>query len=580
MNPILLLLGCLAAFLGLVFGLGLPVVAKWRLPAPEKICAGAAVGVVLLYLFAMADYWLKLPASASLLVPLAAAGFLAGRWRACTGLVRDPDARRLLGAYLIVVGWCLGFLALVRSYSGGGWVLDWADHYTRAMFFLHHRPIHWRLFGGDQLPTRPPLVNAVTAVFLGLTSGDYPFFQIFTTLLCTLAFLPVWLFAGRFSRNAPRAQAVLAVLFMLNPSVMENSTFAWTKLPTVFLVLTGVYFFLPALAAGSIRRLAAAFLFLAAGILAHYSAGPYVVAIVAAYFWWRRSRWRQVAFWRETALCALPAALLLATWLGWSLHAYGARGTFLSNTSVTETTVHSWSGFLPEKARNVVNTLVPHPFRTVNYELIAQRSPPGFVRDYCFLLYQVSLPLMFGSAGGFTLIWLLWRGWREARPGGAPPSRGFWLWFIVCTTLLGTAAYGGIDQWGVAHLCLQGLLGLGLALLAARIDALPRWWRIGFTLGVIVDFALGVALQFYMENLPFSVLDTMHDRGASVLDYYSTGIWVNLWTKIQQGFEFVGDWPLSRPLLIALLAGLFALAAARLRRDHAAARPPAPSGGG
>lgn len=580
MNPVLSLLGCLALFVGLVFGLGLPLVAGWRLTAPERICAGAAVGVVFLYLFALLDYWLKLPVAAGGLPPLAAVALLALRRRACAGLLRDPDARRMIGAWLLVVAWCLGFLALVRSYSGGGWVLDWADHYTRAMFFLHHRPPHWRLFGGDQLPSRPPLVNAVTAVFLRLTGGDYPFFQIFTTLLCTLAFLPVWLFAGRFGRNASRAQALLTVLFMLNPSVMENSTFAWTKLPTVFFVLTGLYLFLPALAGGSRRRLAAAYFFLAAGMLAHYSAGPYIVAIVAAYFWWRRTRWPRPAFWRDTALCALPAALLLATWFVWSLIAFGPHGTFLSNTSVTESTVRSWGGFAQEKTWNVVTTLVPHPFRRVNYELIAQRSQLGFVRDYFFLLYQVSLPLMFGGIGGGTLLWLLGRGWRLARGPGPSPSRGFWLWFVASTTVLGAAAYGGFDQWGVAHLCLQGLLGLGLAFLAARFESLPRWWRFIFALGALADFGLGVVLQFYMENLHFPAFEVMRNRGADVLDQYSTGIWVNLWTKIQQGDEFVGDWPLSRPLVLALLAGLFALAVARLLREPRADPPPTPAGAG
>jgi hypothetical protein len=572
MNPVVQLVGCVVVFLGLVFGLGLPLVAAWRITPPEKICAGAAVGVVLLYLFELVHYWLNLPAVAYGLPPAAALALLAGRRHACAAVWRDPATRRLLGAYLLVAGWSLGFLALVRSYSGGGWALDWADHYTRALFFLHHRPVHWPLYGGDHLPTRPPLANAVTAVFLALTRADCAYFQIFTTLAGSLAFLPGWLFAGRFSRNAPRAQAWLTVLFMLNPSVLENLTFAWTKLITVFFVLTAVYFFLPALAAGSRRRLAAAFVFLAAGLLSHYSAGPYAVALVAAYFWWRRSLWGQRAFWADTVICALPAALLLATWFAWSLREFGTAGTFLTNTSVTETTVHSWAGFLHEKGRNLVNTLVPHPLRAVDYAFIAQHSRLGYLRDYLFLLYQVNLPLMFGSVGGPTLLWLLWRAWRTggAAPGQAP--RGFWLWFAGGTVVLGAASYGGIDAWGVAHLCLQSLLGLGLACLAARIDETPRWWRAVFAAGLIVDFALGVGLHFYLENLFFSALEIFRGGGGEILDRYSTGTWVNLWAKVQHGYEFVGDWPMPRPLLLALLTCLFALALLLLRREHAAGR--------
>lgn len=568
MNPIFVLFECLAVFVGVVWGLGLPLVSRWPLPPAEKVCAAAASGMVGLYLFALLRYWLALPVVVCGLVPLAAAGLVAFRWRDCLAVWRDPSARRTAAAYLLVTGWCLGFLALVRSYSGGGWALDWADHYDRVRFFLQHWPVHAALYGGDRLTTRPPLANAITSVFLALTSPKFAYFQIFTTLASTLAFLPVWLWAGRFGgRAAPRAQALLTVLFMVNPSVMENSTFAWTKLITVFFVLTALYFYLPALASGSSRRFAVAFLFLAAGFLAHYSAGPYAVALVVAYFIWQRPRWRRPAFWRNTVACAVPAALLLATWFGWALSSFGDRGTFLTNTSVTETTAHSFSSFVHEKSLNLLHTLVPHPFRPVSHALIDQASRLGYVRDYFFQLYQVNLPVMFGSVGGLTLLWLLWRAWcaRRERPAAPPPS--FWLWFAACTIVLGCAAYGGIDDWGVAHLCLQSLVGLGLAFIAAGLGMLPRWWRRVFVVGVAVDFVLGVGLQFFLEDRYHSAAALLRDHGARLLHEYSTSTFVNLWSKVMQGYDYVGDWPIPRPLLVALLACLLAIAGLALRRS-------------
>ncbi len=578
MNPVLRLLECLAIFLGVVFGLGLPLVPSLRLTSSEKIGAGAAAGIVVLYLFALLRYWLHLPPAVCLLAPALAAAAVAVRWRACRTLLQDPPARRMLAAYLLVAGWCLGFLALVRSYSGGGWALDWADHYDRARLFLDLWPARTALYGGDHLTTRPPLANAVTSVFLGLTGTEFGFFQVFTSLANSLVFLPVWLFAGRFGRSAPRAQAALTVLFMLSPSVLENCTFAWTKLITAFFVLISLYFYLPALATGSWRRFAAAFLFLAAGFLAHYSAGPYAVALVAAYFVWQRPRWRQPAFWGNTVRCALPAALLLATWFAWAIGVFGVRQTFLNNTSVTESTAHSFRSFVHEKSLNLVHTLIPHPFRPVNHELIEQTSRLGYVRDYFFQLYQVSLPVMCGTIGGLTLLWLLWRSWREARLRPADPPRSFWLWFAACTIVLGTAAYGGIDAWGVAHLCLQSLIGLGLALLAARFDTLPRWWRLGLAAGATVDFILGGVLQFYLEDLYFSPAEVLRNRALFLLHEYGPSMWVNLWAKVLHGYEFVGDWPISRLLLLTLLACLFALALHRLWREHPLAVTSAPDG--
>ncbi|HUJ43476.1 MAG TPA: hypothetical protein VLW52_07710 [Opitutaceae bacterium] len=570
---ILTLLWCLTLFAGLVFGLGLPIIAAWASPVEEKLCAAAALGVILLYLWGLLQYWLNLPLAASTVLPAAALVLMAARRRVCIPVLKDPAAQRLAGAYLVTAGWLLGFLALVRSYSGGGWALDWASHYDRARLFLAHWPADHPLFINDQLPTRPPLANVVTAAFMSLTGAGCPFFQIFTTLLDSLAFLPGWLFASRFGPRLRHAPAVFALLFMLNPSVLENGTFAWTKLVTAFLVLSGLALYGSALVEDSRRHLATAFLVIAAGLLAHYSAVPYAVALIAAYFWSCRSRWRHGAFWMDTAICALPGAALLSTWFAWALGAFGWRGTFLTNTSVAESTGHTWASFVQEKGYNLFASLVPHPLRTVDYGFIAQASRVGWIRDYCFQLYQVNLLPMFGSAGGVVLVWLLWKTWRRDRPRPPAPGRGFWAWFISCTIVLGVTAVGGIDQWGVAHACLLSLVILGLAFLSAHLADLPRWLHLIFAAGLALDFTFGVGFHFYLQNLPHPFHDTIRDGGAQLLRDFGTSTLVNLQAKLLQRCEFVGDWPINRALLIALLATLFALAVHRLFREHAPACP-------
>jgi len=560
---------CLALFLGLIFGLGLPFIADRPLPAPEKVCAAAALGLLILYVSGLLIYWTNVPAYAYRLLPVAALVLVGLRRRACRTLFLDPDARAMLGSYLLVAGWSLGFLALVRSYSGARWVLDWLDHYDRARFFLQHWPVHQLLSCGDPLAARPPFANVVTAGFLALAGAGFPSFQIFTALASSLAFLPGWLFARQFGCGSARVPALFTLLYLLNPAVLENTTFAWTKMLTVFFVLSGLYFFLPALATGSRLRLASAFVLLAASFLVHYSAGPYAIALVTAYLWSRRHRWLTRAFWSEAILGALPAVALLATWFGWSLLTFGPAETFLSNTSVTESGVRSLAGFAEEKGLNLWLTLVPHFIRPMDYQFIAQTSTLGRWRDYFFLLYQVNLPLLFGSAGSVVLLWLLWRAGRLTAPAASKTTpRTFWWWFLACTIVLGTAANGGIDGWGVAHLCLLSLLGLGLAYLAAGIGDLPRGWRIVLAAGVALDFALGVVLQFYLENLTFPP-SWLQDRGRAIIAAHGGGTWTNLLVKLQYRLEFVGDWPVSRPLLVALLGGLFALAFVRWRRSSA-----------
>ena len=237
---------------------------------------------------------------------------------------------------------------------------------------------------------------------------------------------------------------------------------------------------------------------------------------------------------------------------------------------MTESTAHSWVSFLQEKGYNLFATLVPHQLRMVDYDFIAQASRLGWVRDYFFLLYQVNLPMMFGSGGGVVLAWLLCKAWRQRHPAPASPGKGFWVWLISCAIVLGVAMCGGIYPWGVAHACLLSLVILGLAFLAASWDDAPRWLQIVFAVSLAVDFALGVGLQFFLQNLPHPVGEVLRDGGAQFVRDYGTSTLVNLQAKLLLRCEFVGDWPINRPLLLALLTSLFALAVLRLIREHAA----------
>jgi hypothetical protein len=565
--PILNLVWCLALFIGLVFGLGLPFVASLSLRADEKLCAGAALALIAIYLFAVVVFLAGLPPLVFQLLPLAAlAGFVL-RWHACLAVLHAPDARSLLASYLMVASWCLGFLALVRGYSGGAWAGDWEEHWQRTLFFLHHWDKRFLFIETFSLPARPPLANLVTGGFLALTRVEFPWFQIFMTLLNSLAFLPGWLFAKRFGGASPRAAAFFTVLFMSSPSVMENSTFAWTKLIAVFLVLAGLYFLLQGMEVPGRGRLMLGFLLLAAAFLAHYSAGPYLVALIPAYCWWRRHQWCTRTLWIDTVAGALAGAALLATWFSWTIAAYGLRDTFVDNSSFHETRSHNLASFLTEKGTNLFNTLIPHPFRAVDYGFFAQLDRLGFVRDYCFQLYQVNLPLMFGSAGCVVLAWLLWRKWHAAgsAPAFAALPRVFWAWLVSATLVLGTAVYGGVDHWGISHLCLQSLLMLGLAFMAANTDVMPRMLRTVFLLGLVVDFALGAGLQFYLENRQYSVAGVLLNNGTLFRTAYGKVTWANLYEKIAAGYVYVGDWPIARPLLVTLLACLLVLALARVR---------------
>jgi hypothetical protein len=166
------------------------------------------------------------------------------------------------------------------------------------------------------------------------------------------------------------------------------------------------------------------------------------------------------------------------------------------------------------------------------------------------------------------LAWLLWRQWHAAGSASAFafPPRVFWAWLAGAALVLGTAVYGGVDHWGISHLCLQSLLVLGLAFMAANTDIIPRMLRAVYLLGLGVDFALGVGIQFYLENRRYSVAEILQNHETFFRMVYGKFSWMNLCTKIAGGYVYVGDWPIARPLLVTFLACLLGLALVQMRR--------------
>ena len=548
----------LLIFTVVTLGLAWPLAARLTLAPAEKLLAGAALSLLGVFLFFWAVYLCALPNALLWVLPLASLAGLIAQRRALAELWRDADARAVLVGQLLVSGWCVGWMATIASYSGGGWAGDWFEHWERAKFFLERWPLDRKFLVTYPLAARPPLANVVTGAFLGFTRADYAHYQLVTALLSSLAFLPAALLARRW--GGPRAIAVLTVLFLVSPLFVQNATFAWTKLPAAFFALAAVYFFLRAQDRESKPALLFA-AFLAAALLAHYSAGPYAVALAGAWLGFGWARRREAARWRATGVAALVGALVLVTWFGWAFAHFGAQETFLSNSSATSRDVHSGNQ-LVKIALNLRDTLVPHFLRSFDASLIEQRSAWGWWRDWFFQCYQINLPLAFGSVAWLAVLRELFRAGRTA----APRARAFWLWFVIVVVGLGVATHGARDHWGLTHICLQGLVLLGLAFLAARWATLCRPWRLALVAGAAVDFALGIALQFAVQSYACDRWFAAGRDPNDTLRSYSEPAFMNLAGKIQNQLDFFTDVFNPPPaLVLALLAVILMLALMRVR---------------
>ncbi len=555
--------GSVLLYLVVAFGFAWPLAARLKWPGSEKLLASTTLSLLGVFAFAWAIYVCALPKATFWVLPLGAVLGLAWSRRALREMWRDAEVRELVGAQLLVTWWCVGWLALVVSYSGGGWTGDWFGHWQRTVFFLEHGPRDILFNGFDPLTSRPPLANVVTGALLAVTKIDFAHYQLATTVLGTLAFLPAALLARHFGGR--KSTPLLAVLFMLSPLFVQNATFAWTKLLAAFFTLAAVHYFLRSGEPASRRAGLGCAAALAAALLTHYSAGPYAVVIAAAWLvrgWVRRG---EAGWWRETATAVATGAGVLAAWFGWALATYGARGTFLTNTSVTETAPSAGAQLLVSLL-NLRDTLVPHFLRAVDSGFIAQSSPWGQGRDWFFQLYQLNLFFAFGSTAWLVILILLGRaGW--ATTAG---KRLGWIAALGATVLLGVGVHGARDTWGLTHICLQPLVLGGLALLAAWWDALGRGWRRLIIFGAAFDFVCGIALHFGVQSFLLDQWLAPGRTSAQTLASYTPIAQLNLRAKLQNKWAFFGDAFAAQEIaILTLLTLIFALALYRTIRRPA-----------
>jgi hypothetical protein len=376
------------------------------------------------------------------------------------------------------------------------------------------------------------MMNVLAGPFLAIAGDRFEHYQVVFCFLNLLLFLPCCLMLPRFA--GPRRTAILPLvaLFAASPAIAEHATFTWTKAFTAFYVVLAVYFYLAGWSKRDGARMFAGFLALSAGMLAHYSAGPYAVFLTLHFLLVVfRTRPRK---WREAFVIAACCGLFLATWFEWSRETYGLHRTLESNTSVS--TSRQYTGRNLEKiAGNLYDSLVPAALHNPAYFSVFQQPlRAGWVRDIVFMSYQANALFDMGILGGPLALWLMLKSLR--RPPRGRAERNFWLVFVPFVALLGIATTGERDPAGSAHLTLLSLAALGIALVAS---AFP--WRPAVTAlviaGCLIDFSLGIFLNVHLESLenapgaaifavaPYSNLESQ--RGMPVSASLSSYAWEN-----------------------------------------------------
>lgn len=538
----------------------LPLLRRW--PLEERLALAATAALIAGYLAAFGVYAAGLNLRWFWLAP--AVGTLVGAARAradASELRRARSVRLTLGIYLVLAAWCLGWHALVVTYSGAAWQVDWWEHYDRAQFFLARWPLGFRFADVYPLTARPPLVNLWSAALLSASGGAFFHHQIFMTLLSCLVVVPLAALVRRW-RGDDRGLPWLLVALMASPLLVQNATFPWTKLVATFFVLTA---WLQLAATDALRgRYVAAALALAAGMLAHYSAGPWICALALAWAATRGRELREPAARREIAGGATLAAALLLTWIGWAAAHYGWHSTFEDNTAVALAPAGDFDARAVRAAGNFFSTVSPVSTIGLDHPLLAQASPLGRLRDGWFILYQLKLWWALGLTGGAVWLAALWR----ERPGRAAR---FTIVASVAVVVLGTVVHAQPDALGLAHIALQPLVLLALAWLAARAPEFPRGLARLWLAGLAWDLGCGIVLHFGVQS---GVLDRwLRDiEPAHIWQSYTSAAAAAFETKVNLRLVFLAD--LGSPLGAVGLLALAGVGAWWLHREMTSpARP-------
>ncbi len=469
----------------------------------EKLSGSIALSIILLYIDAFIVFLVGRPGSG---IRVSATPFVVSSivcvvlgiaaFKDLLRIARSFRVKRALAGYGFLLLWTIVILGAIRVYSGAHWSGDWQEHFHRTLFFFQRLPTNTVFGDVYSLPARPPLMNVVASYFLAQTQDRFEFFQIIYTFLNLLIFLPCCLLLPIVTGQRRARIMPLLVVFALNPVVMENTTYSWSRGLTAFFVLVGVALYLSAWRKDDEFRMVAAFVSLAAGLLVHYSAGPYVVFIGTHYVLWLF--WRRRQKWKELATITTACVLLLGSWFGWASLVY-RKDAFLSNTTVTATQEYEGSN-VAKVAGNFFDSIIP-PFVRNPAEMDQfrqQRNSMGRFRDYIFLLYQSNVIFNMGMIGGPAVLWLLFRRFRR-RSWNERDQRTFWLAFAVSAIVLGSAVVGTREPLGLAHGTFLSLELVGLGLLAGTISHRGPL-RTVLLLGCIVDFSLGILLHAHVQS--------------------------------------------------------------------------------
>ena len=267
---------------------------------------------------------------------------------------------KLLKNFFVVFLVLIFYQTLIPLYFGGLFYFDWFEHYLRSVFFLDRLPKNI-VFEGYIIPSRPPFFNIVCFFYLSILGGEFYKYQIVSTLLNSMIILSIYLFCKKFLNiQNKNLFLIVSILTLLNPAILRQITYTWTKAFCSFYIITGLYFYLRFIKEeNTIFLITSSFLF-GISFIVHFSAGSYIVPVFLHLFFKTVFNKKLI---KKSALFFLTFLTVIFTYFSWSIKNYGVYRTFLATNAFQQQKNLSLINRIEKDLFNFKKTLIPYPLK-------------------------------------------------------------------------------------------------------------------------------------------------------------------------------------------------------------------------
>lgn len=306
----------------------------------------------------------------------------------------------LFGMFFLIL---IGIQSLIPYYGGGMWYFDWWEHFSRSIFFLERLPLSMG-FGPFMITSRPPFFNVLSAVYMSIVGNSFSSYQIIATILNGFMILPVFLFVKQYfpQKSAYSILFLLSFFMLLNPSIMTQIMYTWTKGFSAAFFVLGLFFYLSWKKSGENLRFILTVLFLSSAILIHYSSIIYIL-LMGIDFIVIFIKERKIHF-QPLLLSLSVIVLLLGSWFVWSVTHFGLEKSFLKDAHISWQRQLTFAQFTNKNLNNLYYSFIPVISDRFRGYTSYQPSPFSFQSDILFIFHATTFVGSLTIAGTFILL--------------------------------------------------------------------------------------------------------------------------------------------------------------------------------